>query len=113
MKFKDYNGPYRLLLGRPAFRLAATPPCRFIPCLAGRGTMPFDFLHSSLLELRGPCDDMCSNRGSESTCIESDARVNNCKKGSDRIEPASGVGSLDAEATCASDSESCQRLESI
>jgi len=70
--------------------------------------MPFDFLHSSLLELRGPCVDMRSDRGSESTCIESDVRVNNCKKGSGRIEPASGVCSSDVEATCASSGESCQ-----
>jgi len=51
---------------------------------------------------------MRSDRGSESTCIESDARVNNCKKGLDRIEPASGVCSSDVEATCTSSGESCQ-----
>ena len=76
-KFRYYNGPYLLLLERPPFRLAATPPCRFIPFLAGRATIPFDFLHSSLLELRAPCVDMRFDRGSESTCMESDGMGNN------------------------------------
>ena len=45
---------YRLRFGRPALRRAATVPWRFIPFLTGRADMPFDSLHCSRRELRGP-----------------------------------------------------------
>lgn len=48
----------RLLFGLPAFRLAATPPCRFIAFLLGLGVIPFDVRHSSRRECRGPWVDM-------------------------------------------------------
>lgn len=46
---------HRLRADFPALRLAATPPCLFIPRDLGRGANPFDFLHSSFREPRGPC----------------------------------------------------------
>lgn len=43
---------------RPDFRRAAIPPCRFMPFNAGRAVMPFESLHCSRRELRGPCVDI-------------------------------------------------------
>ena len=45
---------YRLRFGRPALRRAATVPWRFIPFLTGREGIPFDSLHCSRREFRGP-----------------------------------------------------------
>ena len=45
---------YRLRADLPAFRFAAIPPSLFIPRDLGRGPNPFDFLHSSFREPRGP-----------------------------------------------------------
>lgn len=66
-----YHDIHLLRFERPAFRRAAKVPCRFIPWGVGRGAMPFDFLHSSLLELRGPCVDVRFDCDSVSTCMES------------------------------------------
>lgn len=49
-----YIADYRLRFGRPALRRAATVPWRFAPFLAGLADMPFDNLHCSRRELRGP-----------------------------------------------------------
>lgn len=66
-----YLFPHLLLFERPGFRRPTATPCRFVPREAGRGFIPFDFLHSSLLEPRGPCVEMRLDCDSVSTCIES------------------------------------------
>lgn len=55
-KMTTKSGTCHLLRdGLPAFRRAANPPCRFMPRRFGTGSIPFDFLHSSRREPRGPC----------------------------------------------------------
>jgi hypothetical protein len=49
-----YVAGYRLRFGRPALRRAGTVPWRFTPFRAGLADMPFDNLHCSRRELRGP-----------------------------------------------------------
>jgi hypothetical protein len=48
------NESQRLRDERPDFRLAAMPPCRFIPRRFGKGSSPFDALHSSRRDPLGP-----------------------------------------------------------
>lgn len=52
------NNFYRLRCDRPDFRLAASDPCLFISPNFGRAAKPFDVLHCSLRDSRGPLVDI-------------------------------------------------------
>lgn len=53
-----YNNDHRLRCDRPAFRRAASPPCRFMPFVLGCAGMPLDSRHCSRRDPRGPCVDI-------------------------------------------------------